>query len=200
MAEGLTLLPRVNWRSMPWKNGGGVTHEIAVEPAGADMDNFRWRVSAAEIGAPGAFSRFAGIDRTLAVLAGRLRLDLAAASAELSPDSAPFAFCGDDPVYGTPLGGPVHDLNAMSRRSVASHVVRRLTIGTPLTIDRLGRDTILLVAADAPPLDIALAATHVRLLPGDALRLGPAAPAALGLSGPAARLYLIDMRPAGLLP
>jgi environmental stress-induced protein Ves len=31
----------------PWKNGGGVTREIAVHPQGAGFDDFVWRLSMA---------------------------------------------------------------------------------------------------------------------------------------------------------
>ncbi|EGD04024.1 hypothetical protein B1M_13530, partial [Burkholderia sp. TJI49] len=45
----------------PWKNGGGVTREIAAFPPGAALDAFAWRVSVADVGAAGPFSRFDGI-------------------------------------------------------------------------------------------------------------------------------------------
>ncbi|RAC78746.1 HutD family protein, partial [Burkholderia multivorans] len=68
----------------PWKNGGGVTREIAAgfpeaghaDAPGADapgagaLDTFVWRVSVADVGAAGPFSRFDGVDRTLVLLSG----------------------------------------------------------------------------------------------------------------------------------
>ena len=33
----------------PWKNGGGVTREIAAYPHGAGFDTFIWRVSLADV-------------------------------------------------------------------------------------------------------------------------------------------------------
>lgn len=53
-----------------WKNGGGVTREIAVWPEGAGMDDFGWRVSLAEVAADGPFSAFPGIGRTLTLAEG----------------------------------------------------------------------------------------------------------------------------------
>ncbi|WP_210147850.1 HutD family protein [Aromatoleum petrolei] len=32
---------------MLWKNGGGVTLEVALQPAGAGLTDFDWRVSSA---------------------------------------------------------------------------------------------------------------------------------------------------------
>ncbi|MBJ9881917.1 HutD family protein, partial [Burkholderia cenocepacia] len=54
----------------PWKNGGGVTREIGAFPPGAALDAFAWRVSVADVGTAGPFSRFDGIDRTLVLLSG----------------------------------------------------------------------------------------------------------------------------------
>ncbi|RUU10282.1 HutD family protein, partial [Mesorhizobium sp. M7A.T.Ca.TU.009.01.3.2] len=66
----MRILRAAEYRSMPWKNGGGVTTEIAVSPSGAGLDDFDWRVSMARVELSGPFSQFAGIDRTLAVLEG----------------------------------------------------------------------------------------------------------------------------------
>jgi environmental stress-induced protein Ves len=62
-----------SYRTMPWKNGGGTTIEIARSPEppeGAGLDDLDWRVSMARVDGPGPFSRFEGVDRTLAVLDG----------------------------------------------------------------------------------------------------------------------------------
>ena len=64
------VLSPADSRRMPWKNGGGLTHEIAVHPSGAGMAAFEWRVSVAEVAQDGPFSRFPGVDRTLVLLAG----------------------------------------------------------------------------------------------------------------------------------
>ena len=61
-------------RAQPWKNGGGITREIAASPDGAALDAFDWRVSMAEVAAAGPFSRFEGVDRILTVLTGELEL------------------------------------------------------------------------------------------------------------------------------
>jgi hypothetical protein len=61
---------------MPWRNGGGTTSEIAVEPAPGGR--FRHRLSIADVTASGPFSDFAGYDRHILLLAGRgftLRVD-----------------------------------------------------------------------------------------------------------------------------
>ena len=54
----------------PWKNGGGVTRQIAIDPPGSGLDDFGWRLSTAEVAQDGPFSRFDGVDRQLHILAG----------------------------------------------------------------------------------------------------------------------------------
>ena len=65
----------MSWRTIhladvpatPWRNGGGMTRELAAWPAeGA----WRWRMSVAEVTASGPFSRFEDITRWFAVLKG----------------------------------------------------------------------------------------------------------------------------------
>src|SRR5471032_2321477 len=54
----------------PWKNGGGVTRELAAFPPHSNFADFIWRVSVADVHADGAFSTFPGIDRQIALLEG----------------------------------------------------------------------------------------------------------------------------------
>lgn len=119
----------------PWKNGGGITREVAAWPPGAGFDDFAWRVSMAEVRVDGPFSAFPGVDRILAVLEGRLALAVEGVGAfDLTPASPPAAFPGDAATVGRMLGGPVLDLNVMLRRGVArAHVeVDLLASGAPL--------------------------------------------------------------------
>lgn len=126
----MRLLPAADRVPVPWKNGGGVTREVAAFPEGAGFDDFLWRVSMAEVRADGPFSAFPGVDRVLAVLEGRLRLEVEGlAHIELSPESPPAFFPGDAPTHGTVLAGPVLDLNVMTRRGRARALVRRLDGG-----------------------------------------------------------------------
>jgi uncharacterized protein len=103
-----------------WKNGGGVTREIACVPAGAALDDFQWRVSIAHIAQAGPFSAFLGIDRVITLLTGagvRLRSADGAVDHWLGSTLAPFAFPGECPIDAELLAGPCDDLNVMVRRS-----------------------------------------------------------------------------------
>lgn len=104
----------------PWRNGGGVTREVARFPApaaqGDEDGSWDWRVSIAELSKAGEFSAFPGMDRVLTVVEGELLL--------LSVDGAehplekyrPFRFSGDAAAAGALPTGDVRDLNVITRR------------------------------------------------------------------------------------
>ncbi len=117
----MRILRASEHKTMPWKNGGGVTVEIAIHPPGASVDAFDWRVSMATVAQDGPFSSFAGIDRTLAIIEGN-GLALAISGREpvaLTTESTPLPFAADVPVDAT--------LNVMTRRSSLAHSVQRLS-------------------------------------------------------------------------
>jgi uncharacterized protein len=122
-------LKRDAFKSMPWKNGGGETAEIAVFPHGAGLEDFGWRLSMARVAADGPFSSFPGIERTLTVLEGEgMRLTVDGVEHLLTPESAPLRFPGDAPASAALLGGVVTDLNVMTRRGAFCHEVRRVAL------------------------------------------------------------------------
>ncbi len=114
------LLQPSDYVRMPWKDGGGVTAEIALHPPGASWETFDWRVSTAAIAADCRFSSFPAVDRTLVLLAGGgLRLESDGQAVELRAPFEPYAFSGDDRIACTLLEGPVRDFNLMTRRGRA---------------------------------------------------------------------------------
>src|ERR1700722_15563962 len=120
-ALNTTLIRGVDLVASPWKNGGGVTREVIEFPEGGGLDTFAWRVSVADVAQPGPFSRFAGIDRTLVLLAGAgMRLDVAqGVSHELSAPLDVVRFAGESQIDATLIDGATHDFNLMVRRSSA---------------------------------------------------------------------------------
>ena len=146
----------------PWKNGGGITQEVAVFPPGAGMGEFEWRVSIAEVSVAGPFSRFDGIDRILTVLDGRLRLEIEDEAQELvlgTGDS--HAFRGEAAVVGTPVAAAIRDLNIMVKRD------RWRARIAPYTFGHTGGDVRIAIAGrDCPkfaPLDALLLAGEEEL-------------------------------------
>jgi len=96
---------------MPWRNGGGVTRELLRWP---NDDDWRLRISVADIAADGPFSAFAGVQRWFALLSGKgVVLDFAGQRQTLQPGDAPLAFDGDSAPCCRLLCGPVRDLNLM---------------------------------------------------------------------------------------
>lgn len=110
-------------RQLPWKNGKGVTLELAIAPANAGLDDFDWRISSARVESAGPFSHYPGIDRSLGLLSGAgLRLNLAEQiSLELDSHTPVVAFLGELDVQAELLDGPVQDFNLMSRRNRWQH-------------------------------------------------------------------------------
>ena len=103
----------------PWKNGAGLTREIAVAPRGADHAAFDWRISLAEVGSDAPFSAFPGIDRCITLLRGAgMRLASVDGSVDhrLDQPLMPFRFSGDLALSATLLGGACSDFNVMTRR------------------------------------------------------------------------------------
>jgi len=110
-------------KAHPWRNGGGVTLELASHPTSASQDGpaaagWDWRVSIADMSKAGDFSAYPGMDRVLTVVEGELLL--------LSVDGAehplekyrPFRFSGDAAASGALPTGDIRDLNVITRRGV----------------------------------------------------------------------------------
>lgn len=118
-------------RAMPWKNGGGVTYEIAVYPEGAGIDTFEWRLSMADVKASGPFSIFPGIDRSLAIVTGNgLTLRVAGRDdIEVRPGAPSPLFAADVATSSDLVDGRVLDLNIMTRRALWSHRMREGAAG-----------------------------------------------------------------------
>ena len=99
---------------VPWKNGLGTTREILAEPAGPGRDGFAWRLSMASIAADAPFSRYPGIRRHLAVVAGgAVELVVDERTHPLGVGDAAVTFDGGSDASARSLGEPAIDLNLM---------------------------------------------------------------------------------------
>lgn len=105
-------------KPQPWRNGGGVTRELASHPeaASAQDDAWDWRVSIAEISKAGPFSTFAGTDRVLTVIDGELLLLNVDGAEQPLEKHRPFRFSGDAPSSATLPTGNVQALNVVTRK------------------------------------------------------------------------------------
>lgn len=132
----MRLLRASEHTAMPWKNGLGVTHEVALEPSTIDGAQFLWRVSLATIKGSGPFSVFPGIDRSIVALKGntvKLVID-GHEGVELEALGTPFPFPGEAAVEAINDGGETTDLNIMTLRGHAAHVMTRLQLDGGYTL------------------------------------------------------------------
>lgn len=102
---------------MPWKNGLGVTFEIARVP---DQENYLWRLSSAVVSSDCEFSVFPGYDRLLVVVSGE---GLVLNGRVVGPREV-FGFSGDEAMECRLSGGPVVDLGLIfDREKVSAEMV-----------------------------------------------------------------------------
>jgi environmental stress-induced protein Ves len=136
---------------VPWKNGGGSTTEITVEPPGAQFHDFDWRISLATILQDGPFSLFPGVDRTLALVEGPgLALDIDGSRFMLDEIDAVIEFAGESAVQASLDGGPTIDFNVMTRRALCHHKFgRRRLEGTSVFAPRGDRSVLFLAEGEA---------------------------------------------------
>ena len=101
----------------PWKNGAGLTREIAF--GGARAADFDWRLSVAEVVRDAPFSAFPGIDRCITLLRGagmHLRAVDGSVDHALTTPLVPFRFAGDIALEAALVDGACSDFNLMTRR------------------------------------------------------------------------------------
>ncbi|MEM5448710.1 HutD family protein [Paraburkholderia guartelaensis] len=172
-AARLTLLRGAALVASPWKNGGGVTREIAVahvaSRADASLDAFAWRVSVADVAQAGPFSRFEGVDRTLVLLDGAgMLLDEAGRTHVLTQPLDVAHFAGEAAIDARLVNGATRDFNLMVRRDAA-----RGTLEVWRANERrsMHAQTVLLYCAQGGQ-DVRVDnERHVRLEAGDTLRI-----------------------------
>jgi uncharacterized protein len=129
----------------PWRNGGGITREVAREPAGPEGSDFDWRISIAEVSAAGPFSAYDGVRRTIALIEGAaLTLIVDGERHELGLYQ-PLTFDGAGVTSCELPAGPTRDLNVMTThgRADAAIEIRRLTTAEPSPVE--GADPLVLI-------------------------------------------------------
>jgi environmental stress-induced protein Ves len=153
---------------MPWKNGQGVTHEIAREPATGE--SFLWRLSIAEVAADGDFSLFSGVDRTISLIQGAgMELDFTEAPGRrIDRPFRPFDFSGDWHCRCRLIDGPIRDFNLMVDRARVKAETSVLRPGDgPLEAD-IGDGRLLIYCGEGQ-----VSAGGFSAVVGDTLSFGP---------------------------
>jgi uncharacterized protein len=147
-----TLIRGAELVAAPWKNGGGVTREVAAFPPNAGLDTFTWRVSIADVAQAGPFSAFAGIDRTLVLLSGAgMLLDETGSTGAHAVKTHALTqpldiarFAGEARIDARLVDGATRDFNLMVRRSAA---VGETEVWRGATQRTLSADVVLLFCA-----------------------------------------------------
>ncbi|CAB3719112.1 Protein Ves [Paraburkholderia rhynchosiae] len=183
----VTLIRGAELVAAPWKNGGGITREVAAFPADAALDTFVWRVSVADVAQAGPFSPFVGIDRTLVLLSGAgMLLDEAQCDDTVKTHALTrpldiARFNGEAQIDARLVDGATRDFNLMVRREsaqgelevwrAAQHEAQHEAQHAAEHERTLSADVVLLYCAKGP-LAVTLANAHAQWLQtGDALRI-----------------------------
>ncbi|MGF6539219.1 environmental stress-induced protein Ves [Paraburkholderia youngii] len=183
----VTLIRGAELVAAPWKNGGGVTREVAAFPSpvggqGAGAD-FVWRVSVADVAQAGPFSRFDGVDRTLVLLSGAGMLldelgDTGVMSTHVLRQPLDVArFSGETRIDARLVAGATRDFNLMVRRDVAQGELDVWRVGAKQDAPRVLDGDVALLFCAGGAVTVALAADHAQ-----AVRLDTAA--TLRVDGP----------------
>ncbi len=137
----MTLIRYRDLTAQPWKNGLGLTREIAMSTDERFAVGFGWRLSRAEVRETSKFSRFEGVRRWLGLASGgafELRIE-GRPPHTLERAGDVLAFPGDVACEGVPLLGPIEDLNLMlADPALDADMLLRPMVGT-LVLSR-GKD------------------------------------------------------------
>lgn len=164
-----TLIRGTALVASPWKNGGGITREVA-------SCAHAWRVSIADIDRDGPFSRFDGIDRLLMVLDGA---GITLGSAGVLGAFEVARFNGEAPVTARLANGPVRVFNLMTYRGVARASVDIVRAPGRRTV---AADTALLLCAQGS-VEVRAGPACIALTPLDTLRIDRANSVEIALQG-----------------
>lgn len=137
----LTPLSPESFRSKPWKNGGGVTVDIAdacrpgADPTG--WEGMVWRLGRTAIVQPGPFSDLTGYERLQAVIVGSgLVLDGADGEIDLRQPFRPVRYDGGIPLVSRLENGPVEVVNLIADRSLCAVDMLAPVAGQDLALTR----------------------------------------------------------------
>lgn len=129
----ITLLKPEQYRRMPWKNGSGVSIDIAADATGGDV----WRFGRTPIPVAGPFSDYTGYDRVQVLIGGRgLVLDGPDDEIDLRTPFKIVRYKGELPLVSRLEAGPVEVVNLIGLRTNVTVDMQLLDAGQSL---RLGK-------------------------------------------------------------
>lgn len=194
----LRHLPATSHRRTRWKNGGGWTTELGIEPATADLnDEFDWRVSIAEIEEDGPFSLFPGVERDLFLLEGAgMVLDIDGVEQRLDQPLQRVHFSGDANVECRLIDGPTRDFNVMVRaRSIVAYIAASEPLSDLAIAGPAGSQWLVYICSGEAIIDAD--ASTIKLSTGDGLRIDSPDQAAEFTISSTGRLLVMRFTPRG---
>jgi len=112
-----TIISPDQFNEIPWKNGKGITTELAINEQGCIAD-FDWRLSIASVVEDGPFSDFSGYERALILIEGNgIALQHDNDTINRLDNILDIArFDGGDHTHARLNSGPIKDFNLMLRK------------------------------------------------------------------------------------
>jgi environmental stress-induced protein Ves len=162
----ITPLDPAGYRRTPWKNGGGVTVDIAEHEDA-------WRFGRTPITTSGPFSDYSGFDRAQVLVAGRgLVLQTPDGDIDVRTPFKPVSFAGETKIVSRLESGPVEVVNLIGNRAKVRIDLQVLRAGATL-----GRSAgTHLIYAPQGPAALAIDGAPYRLSADHALRVEVARP------------------------
>ena len=135
----LAAIDPAAFRHTPWKNGGGVTIDIAgasrPDATPAEWAATIWRFGRTSIDTGAPFSDLSGFDRMQVVVAGRgLVLETPAGEIDVREPFVPVRFHGETAIVSRLEAGPVEVVNLIGDRSRVAIDLRVLEAGSRLAL------------------------------------------------------------------
>ncbi len=119
----IEIFKKSDFKTMPWKNGGGITTEIFRLPS-TTGNHFLFRLSQAVVSYDGPFSIFPNIDRILVVIEGSgFHLTGQDRNVLINKKLLPVSFKGEEAISCALLDGPCTDFNIMTDRNFANSTI-----------------------------------------------------------------------------
>jgi environmental stress-induced protein Ves len=195
-AVTLTALPPEGFRRTPWKNGGGITIDIAdAYRPGATAGGWEgmiWRFGRTAITTPAPFSDLTGFERMQMVVVGSgLVLETPDGEIDVRTPFSPVRYDGGTPIVSRLENGPVEVVNLIADRDLCEIDLKATQAAASLS---LGPGTHILYAAQAL-VEAMIGSKAIRLDIGHAVRIDARDALTLTVSDGMAIIASIRLRP-----
>ncbi len=168
----LARLDPGGYRHTPWKNGGGITIDIAASMlpgfAPDSWEGLIWRFGRTAIASSGPFSGLGGFDRQMVLVAGSgLVLETPDGEIDVRGPFTPVRFAGETSIVSRLEAGPVEVVNLLGDRSRVSVDLSCLAAGATNSCPA----GIHIIYAAVTSCDLVINGTACELATGHAIRI-----------------------------